>query len=115
MIILDGVTKAASEDAKKRAVLTAVRVSLPSNSRIALLGPRAEDKRIFINLLAGIVLPDSGRIIRNARVSFPAGHTSGFTYELPVRVNVAHVARLYGADVEQVVDFVAKISKLGDA
>ena len=115
MIILDGVTKAGGGGAKKRAVLKTTQATLPSNRRIALLGPRAEDKRIFINLLAGLSLPDSGRVIRNARVSFPVGHAGGFTSEFSVRLNVAHVARLYGAEVEPIVDFVEKVTKLGKA
>src|SRR4051794_21255813 len=100
MIILDGVTKTAGDGRDKRTILKTTQASLPSNRRIALLGPRPEDKRIFINVLAGIALPDTGRVIRNARVSFPVGHAGGFTPQFSVRLNVAHVARLYGAEVE---------------
>jgi capsular polysaccharide transport system ATP-binding protein len=113
MIILQEVTRVAGAGGKKRDVLTAVSVSLPPNRSIAVLGPAGEDTRVFIDLLAGIVLPTAGRIVRHARVSFPAGHLGGFTPELSVRLNVAHVARLYGADVETIVDFVAQVSDLG--
>jgi capsular polysaccharide transport system ATP-binding protein len=113
MIILEEVTKVAGAGAKKRDVLTAVRLSLPSNRSIAVLGPAGEDTRVFIDLLAGIVLPTAGRIVRHARVSFPPGHLGGFTRELSVRLNVAHVARLYGAEIETIVDFVAQVSDLG--
>ncbi|HET7681763.1 MAG TPA: hypothetical protein VFK79_16700 [Xanthobacteraceae bacterium] len=113
MIILEEVTKVVGAGGKKRDVLRAVRAKLPSSRRIAVLGPVPEDTKIFIDLLAGIILPTAGRIVRNARVSFPAGHLGGFTPELSVRLNVAHVARLYGADVEKVVDFVAQVSDLG--
>jgi capsular polysaccharide transport system ATP-binding protein len=114
MIILEGVTKVAGDGEKKRNILTTARLMLPPDHRIAVLGPSAEDKRIFINLLAGVALPTSGRIIRQSRVSFPPGNLAGFTRTLTVRVNVAHVARLYGADVDAVVDFVAKASGLGE-
>ena len=114
MIILEGVTKVTGAGAKKRDVLTAVRARLPSDHRIAILGPLPEDKKIFIDLLGGVVLPTAGRIIREARVGFPAGHIGGFTPDLSVRLNVAHVARLYGAEIESVVDFVAKVSALGE-
>jgi capsular polysaccharide transport system ATP-binding protein len=115
MIVLDGVTKTTGEGAKQRAMLTAARVSLPTNRRIAVLARRPGDKKTFINLLAGLELPDSGRIVRNARVSFPAGHLGGFTNQLSVRLNVDYAARLYGADVNSVVDFVAKATRLGAA
>jgi capsular polysaccharide transport system ATP-binding protein len=112
MIVLDGVTKTTGEGSNQRVLLKAARVSLPSNSRIAVLARRPRDKDTFIDLLAGLELPDRGRIVRNARVSFPAGHLGGFTNQLSVRLNVAYAARLYGADVDSVVDFVAKVSRL---
>src|SRR5262249_37592906 len=113
MIILDGVTKiAAADGGGKRQVLTAVRAKLPSDRRIAVLGPELDDKQIFLDLLGGLVLPNTGRIIRHARVGFPPGHLGGFTKTLSVRHNVAHVARLYSADVDAVVDFVAKAAAL---
>ena len=115
MIILEGVTKLAGTGGSKRQVLVAAGVELPSNRRIAVFGRSAVDKRTFIDLLAGVAVPDAGRIVRNARLSFPAGYIGGFTRELPVRVNVAHVARLYGADVDRVVSFVAQVLKLGEA
>jgi capsular polysaccharide transport system ATP-binding protein len=68
-----------------------------------------------MELMAGLVLPNAGRIIRKARVSFPVGHQGGFTPDLSVRNNVAHVARLHDADVATVVDFVAAVSQLGKA
>ena len=113
MIILEGVTKVAGAGDKRRNVLRAVQLSLPSDRRIAVLGPAGEDTKVFIDLLAGIVLPTAGRIVRRARLSFPPGDLGGFTRELSVRLNVAHVARLYGADVEMIVNFVAQVSDLG--
>jgi capsular polysaccharide transport system ATP-binding protein len=116
MIILESVTKGggAGAGAAKRTILDAVQARLPSDRRIAILGPRADDKKVFLDLLAGVMLPSAGRIIRNARVSFPPGHLGGFTRTLSVRLNVAHVARIYGADIQAVVEFVAQVLKLGD-
>lgn len=113
MIILEDVTKLAGAGARKRTVLKAARITLPSDRKIAVLGAQREDRKLFIELMAGLVLPNAGRIIRKARVSFPVGHTSGFTPELSVRNNVAHVARLYEADIDDVVDFVAAVAQLG--
>jgi|tagenome__1003787_1003787.scaffolds.fasta_scaffold20953442_1 capsular polysaccharide transport system ATP-binding protein len=114
MIILEGVTKAAGGGEGKRTILQSVQARLPSDRRIAILGPRSDDKKVFINLLAGVMLPSAGRIIRKARLSFPAGHLGGLDRALSIRLNVAHVARIYGADIQAVVDFVAQVLKLGD-
>lgn len=113
MIILDDVTKLAGAGASKRAVLKSAQITLPSNRRIAVFSAQPEDKKVFIELVAGLVLPNAGRIIRKARVSFPVGHPGGFTPDLSVRSNVAHVARLHEADIDTVVDFVAAVSQLG--
>src|SRR4051812_31682251 len=113
MIILEGVTKVAGAGANKRDVLKEVRAELPSNQRIAVLAPIPEDKKIFMDVIAGLMMPNDGRLIRQGRVSFPAGHLGGFSLELSVRLNVAHVTRLYGADVDAVVNFVAQLSNLG--
>jgi capsular polysaccharide transport system ATP-binding protein len=48
-------------------------------------------------------------------VSFPVGELIGFDADLSVRSNVAHVARLYGADVKTTVAFVERVAKLGPA
>jgi len=112
MIILEGVTTAAGAGAKKRHVLKDAQAVLPLNHRIAVFGSVDEDKQVFMDLLGGLVLPSAGRIITQARISFPAGHLGGFVPGLSVRLNVAHVARLYGAEVDAVVRFMAQLSSL---
>jgi capsular polysaccharide transport system ATP-binding protein len=113
MIIFEGVTKVAGAGQAKRNLLTAVQALLPSDRRIAVFARNEQDKKLFIDLLAGLVLPSAGRIVRKAQLSFPPGYLGGFTRGLSVRVNVAHVARIYGAHVETVVDFVSQVSGLG--
>lgn len=113
MIALENVTKIVSFSGDKRKALSSVSVNIPSNKRIALLGPLEQDKNILIDLLAGISLPSSGRILRKARVSFPIGYLGGFAPDMSVRHNVAHVARLYGADVRSVTEFVERLANLG--
>jgi capsular polysaccharide transport system ATP-binding protein len=116
MIIFDRVEKImGGTGARRREVLADVSLRIPSNRRIAVLGPSGRDKRVFMKLLAGIEFPTSGTIVRNARVSFPVGKIGGFSRDLSVRGNVAHVARLYDADVDAVVDFVKKVMRLGAA
>lgn len=118
MIIFDQVTMtvtthARTAHARTRAVLSSVNLVIPSDRRIALLGPSILDNRLFLNLLGGIILPRAGRIVRKAKVSFPVGHLGGFAAKLPVRSNVAHLARVYGADVATMVEFVERVAGLG--
>jgi len=115
MIILDQLSKVVRSDNKTRNVLSSQTIEIPSNRRIALLGSSEDDKRILIELLAGLIMPDAGRIVRKAQLSFPVGQLPGFSKELSIRVNVAHVARLYGANVGQTVKMVERIFTVGKA
>jgi capsular polysaccharide transport system ATP-binding protein len=90
-------------------------VQIPSDRRIALLGPSDKDNQILIDILAGGLMPTAGRVIRKAAVSFPVGRLPGLSSDLTVRVNVAHVARLYGADVRQLLNFVERVLGIGQA
>ena len=115
MIILEGVRKILGAGGDRRPIIAGADMQIPTDWHIALLGPSREDKNILINILAGIILPTVGHIVRNARVSFPVGYLGGFARRSSVRVNVSHVARLYGADVFVVTDFVEKIADMGSS
>lgn len=115
MIAFENVSKSVIIHGEERLVLSSVNIHIPSDQRIALFATSKEELRILIELLAGIVLPSSGRIIRKARVSFPVGYLGGFDGQLTVRRNVAHVARLYGADPEALVEHVERIAYFGAA
>lgn len=111
MIILHELTQLVAS----RTVLSSVSIKIPSNRRIALVGGSDRDKEILIDILAGAAMPSSGRVERRAEVSFPVGSLPGFSKEFSVRLNVAHVARLYGANVRQTVEIVETAFNIGAA
>lgn len=115
MIILQDVTTVDLALGKKRRVLNSVSLQIPTDRRIGVVSPSISDTLDLIDLLSGLVLPTSGRIVRLASVSFPVGYLGGFDQDLSIRFNVAHVARLYGADVASVVDLVQRTADLGPA
>jgi capsular polysaccharide transport system ATP-binding protein len=110
MITLENVTKRVQ---RNKPILLSVDFQIPTDRRIAVLGPTGPEKRGFMNLLAGTDMPESGRVVRRVNVSFPVGDLPGFNKDLTVRINVAHVARLYGANVRWTVNMVEKITKIG--
>lgn len=115
MIVFERATITVKVFKKTRMVLRQTDLVIPTDRQIALLGGSEEDKRLLINVLGGVFVPNSGRIVRKAKVSFPVGHTGGFEPELSVRANIAHLARLYDADVDTIVDFVDSVANLGPA
>jgi capsular polysaccharide transport system ATP-binding protein len=115
MIRFEGVTARVAAGARTISVLEDASFNLPSDQHLVVLGQEGSGKTTLIRLLSGALLPDAGRIARHVRVSFPVGFTGGYRRNLSVRENIAHVARLYGTDADEVVDFVDRIAELGSA
>lgn len=115
MIILDQVSCSLSAGRIVMSVLDRASLRLPSDQHLVVLGQPGSGKTSLIRLLAGSMLPDQGRIERHARLSFPAGFSGGYKRDLSVRENLIHAASLYGADPDEVVDFVARVAELGQA
>ena len=115
MIILDQLTKAVGPLFQRRHILLSVTIQIPTHQRIALLSQTEGDNKAFVGLLAGLAKPTSGTITRLAEVSFPVGQLPGFARDHTVRLNVAHAARLYGAEVAHTIDVVEQVMDMGKA
>ena len=103
MIILDNVTSFAIIRKRKRNIVRAASLAFPSDRRMALLGSSHEAKKILIDVITGMVAPTEGRVVRKANISFPVGHSRAFLPNLSARKNIEHLARIYDADVKNVV------------
>lgn len=111
MIRLENLTQTYVRD---KPVFSALSLDLPSNRRLALLGPAESGKSTLINLLAGIDEPQQGRIERFARLSFPAGYQRAFRFSNTAKQNAIFAARIYDADPDEVLHFVVTLTGLGD-
>ena len=114
MITLDAVSKTyRTARGGRRIVLDGVSASFPEGSNFGILGSNGAGKSTLIRLLAGSELPDRGRIRRNGRVSFPLGYGGTFHGALSGRENAAFVARVYGANLGQTINYVGDFAELG--
>jgi len=93
-------------------VINNLSIELPSHRRLAVLGPAECGKTTLIGLLAGVIDPVEGRIERFAHLSFPAGYSRAFRFGNPLRQNLAFAARVYDADPDEVIDFIAGLLAL---
>ena len=114
MIKLDRVSKAYRvRGGGRRSVLDDVSLTFEPGHNFGILGVNGAGKSTLIRLLAGSELPDRGMVRRHARVSFPLGFGGTFHGDLCGRENVAFIARVYGADLEQAIGYVADFAELG--
>ena len=114
MIQLDRVFKFYRTEGHVKIVLDHASIVFQSGRSYGLLGVNGAGKSTTLRLIAGTELPNSGRVRRSVRVSWPLGFAGGFHHLMTGRDNVKFVARVYGADVRKVLDFVEDFSELGD-
>jgi capsular polysaccharide transport system ATP-binding protein len=114
MIKLDRVFKFYRSGGVVKIVLDHVSARFESGYSYGLMGVNGAGKSTTMRLIAGAELPNSGRVRRNVRVSWPLGFSGGFHPQMTGRENVKFVARIYGADVRKTLDFVEDFSEIGD-
>lgn len=113
MIRLEHVTKVFPIKGGVRTVVRDLTMTIPRGRNLALLGRNGAGKSTLLSMISGAMKPDSGRIIRKARVSFPLGFSGSFHRDMTGRQNIRFVARIYGVDVEALTDYVADFAELG--
>lgn len=115
MITLNHVYKSYRTVEGRHVVLDDVCISIPEGRSLGVLGGNGAGKSTLIRLLAGTESPDSGRITRGGRaVSFPLGFGGTLHPKLDGRQNVVFLARLYGIDEREAIDYVAAFAELGE-
>lgn len=114
MIQLDNVFKFYKNSGYTKIVLDHVSATFLSGRSYALLGVNGAGKSTTMRLIAGTELPNSGKIRRSVRVSWPLGFSGGFHASMTGRENVKFVARAYGEDARRVLNFVEEFAELGD-
>jgi capsular polysaccharide transport system ATP-binding protein len=114
MIQLSDVFKFYRTEGQSKIVLDHVSAVFDTTRSYGLLGVNGAGKTTTLRLIAGTELPNSGAVRRSVRVSWPLGFAGGFHPLMSGRENVHFVARVYGADVRRVVNFVEDFAELGE-
>ncbi len=114
MITLDRVFKFYRTNGIVKIVLDHVSMRFEGGYSYGLMGVNGAGKSTTMRLIAGTELPNSGRIKRKVRISWPLGFAGGFHPAMSGRENIKFVARVYGADVSKTIDFVEDFSEIGD-
>lgn len=113
MIVLHNLTKVYRRVGKETVVADRISAVFPTGQSVALLGRNGAGKSSLLRMIAGTMLPTSGKVMSDGTVSWPVGFAGSFHPELTGAQNVRFVARIYGVDTDQLVDYVADFSELG--
>ena len=113
MIRFENVTKVYSTYGRRRTILDRVNFTLKPGISYGIMGINGAGKSTTMKLIAGVEEPTRGRIVRKLRVSWPLGFAGGFNPKMTGRDNVIFVARIYGENPREVLEFVEDFSELG--
>jgi capsular polysaccharide transport system ATP-binding protein len=113
MIQFSDVFKFYKTDHHAKIILDHVSAVFETGWSYGLLGVNGAGKSTSLRLIAGIELPNEGRIRRTTRISWPLGFATALHPLMTGRENVKFVARAYGEDVRRALRFVEDFAEIG--
>jgi len=94
-------------------VIQRLNLTLPTGRSLALLGGNGAGKTTLLQLIAGTLPPDTGRVWSDGSISWPVGFAGSFHRDLTGAQNTRFLARVYGADTDELMDFVQDFAEIG--
>lgn len=85
----------------------------PTGVSVGLLGRNGAGKSTLMEMIGGTVKPDFGKIDVTGTVSWPVGFAGSFHADMTGAQNTRFIARVYGVDTGELLDFVQDFSELG--
>jgi capsular polysaccharide transport system ATP-binding protein len=113
MIELRSVCKTYHTSAGPNCVLDGIDIRFPACKSIGILGRNGAGKSTLLRIIGGAELPDAGKVIRRGRISWPIGFSGGFNGSLTGEENCRFVSRIYGQDVDYVLDATRDFADIG--
>jgi len=94
-------------------VIRNLTMTLPTGKSLALLGGNGAGKSTLLDLIAGTQKPDRGEIWSDGTISWPVGFGGSFHPHLTGAQNTRFLARVYGVDTDELLDFVEDFAEIG--
>jgi capsular polysaccharide transport system ATP-binding protein len=113
MIKLQNLTHVVSKDGEDVTVLDNLNAVIPTKGAFGILGIENAGKSTLMRLLSGFAKPQSGDIIRHARLSFPIGYEGIFKRNLSPRDNLFRFRDAYGQQITDIARYVSANIGLG--
>jgi capsular polysaccharide transport system ATP-binding protein len=113
MIEFRNLTKVFHLRGQRKVVANNINAVFPSGRAVGLLGRNGAGKSTLLKMIAGTMDPTSGGIYSSGSISWPVGFAGSFHGELTGAQNARFIARIYGVDTDELVDFVDEFAGLG--
>lgn len=113
MIRFENLTKSYWVQGVRQTIIDNLSIELPTGKSLALLGRNGAGKSTLMQLIAGTLRADSGRVVSDGSISWPVGFGGSFHPDLTGAQNVRFIARIYGVDTDELVGFVEDFAELG--
>ena len=113
MIRFENLTKIFTLEGRRKTVADNICATFPTGKAVALLGRNGAGKSTLLQMIAGTVEPTRGRIVSTGTISWPVGFSGSFHADMSGLQNTRFVARIYGADSDELAAFVEEFAELG--
>jgi capsular polysaccharide transport system ATP-binding protein len=113
MVRLENLCKTFYLNGHRTKVADNINVVFPSNVSIALLGGNGAGKSSLLSMISGSLDPTSGTITSTGSISWAVGFAGSFHPELSGAQNTRFIARIYGVDGDELIEYVKDFAQLG--
>jgi len=113
VIRFENVSKSYPASGGRKTVLDRSNAVFETGQNYAIMGGNGAGKSTIMRMISGADVPTSGDIVRDEMPSWPLGFHGGFNVNMTGRENVVFVARIYGLDVDRVLDESCAFAEIG--
>lgn len=113
MLELRHITKIYKTSSGPNVVLRDLSLTLPARESIGVLGKNGAGKSTLLRIVGNAEAPTAGEVIHHGRVSWPIGFAGGFNGSLTGEENCRFVARIYGQDIDYVIEQTREFADIG--
>ncbi len=114
MIRIRNLNKVFQLGRSRKIVADNINMTFPTGESIGLLGRNGAGKSTLLSMIAGATEIDSGSIDSSGTISWPVGFRGSFHNDLTGGQNTRFVARAYGVDTDELMEFVEDFAELGE-